>query len=107
MTRQRLLGSFLLGTLYLCAALLLPGLLAGALAATVNLSVKRSALVVLAGTAWLLSARRPAWLWSLAAARAWREAVGERWARWGLVAVGVLALLLASAFPLPWLRVLP
>ena len=97
---------FLVGTACLCAALLVPGLLAGALAATVDLSVKRSALIVMAGTAWLLAGRKPAWLWDLAPARTWRDAVGERGARWALVAVGVLALLLAAVFPLPWLRVL-
>jgi len=100
-------GSFVLGTLYLCAGLLLPGLLAGALAATVGLSVKRSALVVIAGTAWLLAGRKPAWFWAPGPARAWRDALGEPWARRALVTVGVLALLMASVFPLAWLRVLP
>ena len=104
MTRRWLLGSFLLGTLYLCGALLLPGLLAGALAATVGLSVKRSALAVMAGGAWLLAARAPGWFWALSPPRRWRDTLGERWARWGLVTVGVIALLLAAVFPLPWLR---
>jgi hypothetical protein len=97
---------FLLGTMLLCAALLLPALLAAVLAATVQLSVKRSALVVIAGTAWLLAAGVPAWFWALEPARRWRETLGVRWARWGLIVVGVVALLLAAVFPLPWLRVL-
>jgi hypothetical protein len=103
----KLLPPFLGGTLFLCAALLLPALVAALLAATVQLSIKRSALVVLAATAWLLAGRKPAWFWALDPTRAWRHTVGERRARWALVSVGVLALLLAAVFPLPWLRVLP
>lgn len=95
---------FVLGTLLLCVALLLPGLLAASLAATVQLSVKRSALVVTAATAWLLAAGVPAWFWALEPVRRWRETLGERWARWGLIVVGVVALLLAAVFPLSWLR---
>lgn len=98
---------FLLGTLLLCGALLLPGLLAASLAATIQLSAKRSALVVMAATAWLLAARAPGWFWALPPTRHWRTMLGERWARWGLVTVGVVALLLAALFPVAWLRVLP
>jgi hypothetical protein len=103
---DRVFPQFLLGTLLLCAALLLPALLAASLAATVRLSVKRSALLVMAGTAWLLAADVPARFWALEPTRHWRETLGARWARWGLIVVGVVALLLAAVVPLAWLRVL-
>jgi hypothetical protein len=103
----KLLPPFVAATLLLCAALLAPALFAGLLAATVQLSIKRSALIVMAGTAWVLAQGRPHSLWARPSLRAWRAALGERRARLGLILVAALALALATLFPLSWLRVLP
>lgn len=100
-------GKYLLGTILLCAVLLVAGLSAAVAGARLDLSPKRSALVGVAAAALLLAARKPESLWAHPQVALWRRMVGEARARLLLAALAMVALALGLFAPLSWLRVLP